>query len=275
MTTSVAVASLTEAQKALVCQQYSQDGFFLGPKVLPDDLIARVSSRMDAVVAGEYETGVPPIGRSYAAGAGLSKLQKIDNTHLCDRVIHEAISHSGIGEWAATVTGAEMVQVFATQLLVKPPGTADTSNVGWHQDMEYWCRFVEGELFTAWLAVSDVTAESGPMRFVQGSHSWGLLEAGDFFSGKMDETKARMQAKHGAEGWNEVAGILPAGAVSFHHNLTIHGSGANTSALPRKSFAIHMRTENSRLAPGIDFGDVGWLSDWDDVHANPVIYRKD
>ena len=77
-----------------------------------------------------------------------------------------------------------MVQVWWTQLLYKPPQAAAPTNttIGWHQDRSYWGAWEEGsELFTAWVALSDVTAESGPMKFVRGSHRWGFLEGSDFY----------------------------------------------------------------------------------------------
>ncbi len=254
--------------------QYERDGFYLVPSVIPQDLARCVSARMDAVIAGEYDTGIAPAGRNGKPGESLDKLQNIGNVHLSDRTIHQAISHPAIGRWAATITGAKMVQVFTTQLLVKPTSSADTVNVGWHQDQQYWNAALQGELFTAWLAISDVTAASGPMRFVRGSHHWGLLMAGDFYDGKMDVTKQRIQSKHGNGAWEEVAGVLPAGGVSFHHRLTVHGSAANHAPWPRKSLAIHLRTEKSSLRDGVNYEATGYLNDFNDEHACPVIYRE-
>ncbi len=34
--------------------------------------------------------------------------------------------------------------------------------------------------------------------------------------------------------------IMKAGQVSFHHCFTYHGSGPNTTSLPRRSMAIHL-----------------------------------
>jgi len=260
------------ANSTLVVAEFERDGYYLAPPVLEPELLAAANARMRAVIVGEYETGIPPCSRNFAPGTGLDKLQKIDNAHRCDDVLLAAVSHPALGEWAAAVTGASMVQIFATQLLFKPPGGQGGVNVGWHQDMEYWQAHLWGEVFTAWLALSDVTPEAGPMRFVRGSNHWGLLNAGDFFDGDMAAIRERIQGKESAE-WEEVAAVLPPGGVSFHHNLTVHGSGANLSSNPRCSFAIHLRTERSGLVEGVDYRTAGWLNDFEDERACPVIYR--
>src|SRR5262245_20454556 len=169
--------------------EFERDGFYLAPSVIPADLLDRVRKRIDAVWAGEYETGIPPHRNLPASNEPPKSLVKIDNSHKSDRTILEVVSNASIGKWAAAITGAKMVQVFATQLLIKPPSKNDNVNVGWHQDLEYWDAAMEGEIFTAWVAISNVTAESGPMQFVRGSNHWGLLKAGDFFSGNLAEFK--------------------------------------------------------------------------------------
>jgi ectoine hydroxylase-related dioxygenase (phytanoyl-CoA dioxygenase family) len=112
------------------------------------------------------------------------------------------------------------------------------------------------------------------MRFVRGSQHWGLLKAGDFFSGNLDALKQRIQKKHGGSSWEEVAAVLPPGGVSFHHRLTVHGSGPNLASWPRVSFAIHLRTEKSGLRAGINWKDAGYLSDFNDPAGSPVCYQS-
>jgi len=254
--------------------EFDRDGFFLVPSVIPSELLERVRPHIEAVYRGEYETGIPIVGSHKPTTEPPTKLVKIDNSHRSDRTIHELVSHPGIGKWAAAITGAKMVQVFATQLLIKPPSKEETGNVGWHQDLEYWDGALEGEVFTAWVAISDVTAESGPMKFVRGSNHWGLLKAGDFFSGNLDSLKQRIQEKQGGGSWEEVAGVLPPGGVSFHHRLTVHGSGPNLATWPRVSFAIHLRTDKSKVRDGVDWKTVGWLSDFNDPQGSPICYQS-
>lgn len=266
-------SALSENEKRNATVDFERDGFFIAPPVIPAELLARVRPRIEAVYAGEYETGIPPAGNPLGNSAPPTSLVKIDNAHRSDRTIFEVVSHPAIGRWAAALTGAKMVQVFAAQMLIKPSSPGGRVSVGWHQDQEYWNPMLEGEVFTAWVAVSDVTADSGPMRFVRGSHRWGLLAAGDFFSDNLDGLKKGIQAKSGGT-WDETAAVLPPGGVSFHHRLTVHGSGPNLAAWPRVSFAIHLRTEKSNLRAGANWRDAGYLHDFNDPVGSPVCYRE-
>lgn len=235
---------------------FERDGFLLVPSVVPAELLDRVRERIAAL-----------------APADPRALVKIDNSHREDGLIRELVSHPSIGARAAALTGASFVQVFATQLLIKPTVGEARSNVGWHQDQEYWDPALEGELLTAWIAVSDVREAAGPMRFVRGSHTWGLLKAGDFFSGDLEAIRGRIESRRGPGSWDEVPAILPPGGVSFHHRLLVHGSGPNRSGAPRVSFAVHLRTEKSGVRPGVRWQDVGYISSFDDPLGSPVAYR--
>jgi ectoine hydroxylase-related dioxygenase (phytanoyl-CoA dioxygenase family) len=246
--------------------QYETDGFYFGPAIVPPELIARATQHMDDVIAGKYETGIKPNSRTWNPGDDPRKLIKIDDAHKSDRTIHELVSLPQLGKLAAEVTGAKMVQVWATQLLFKPPGREETGNVGWHQDRQYW-KYWDGEVFTAWVALSDVTAQSGPMKMARGSHRWGECELGDFFGGNLEAQRSKFEAQ--GKTWEEAVAILPPGGVSFHHRFTVHGSGPNLSSVPRRSFAIHMRTEKSTPILGVsDY----YVSNLDDPIRCPVIY---
>lgn len=247
--------------------RYEADGLYLSPTpVIPLDLIQRASRHMDDVMDCKYETGVSPQCRMWNPGDSPTALRKINDAHICDRTIHELISHPALGRLAAEVTGAKMIQVWATQLLFKPPSaTLEKNNVGWHQDRQYW-KYWDGEVFTAWVALSDVTAVSGPMKLIRGSHHWGEKEGGDFFSSNMDDQRLAIEAQTGGV-WEEIEAILPPGGVSFHHRLTVHGSGQNTSQIARRSFAIHMRTEKSKPAT-----ESYYTTNLDDRVLRPVIY---
>ena len=65
-------------------QSYEQDGFILSPPLLSSELIESANFHMDAVLAGEYETGLEPFA-AWKPGDDASKIRKIDQPHLADR----------------------------------------------------------------------------------------------------------------------------------------------------------------------------------------------
>ncbi len=254
-------------------ERYQTDGFYICPQpVIPRDVVGRAVAGMDAVRAGDYDTGVPPRPSYWKPGDDPNALCKIEMPQIASRAIMELVSHPALGAKAAEVTGANAVQVWWVQLLYKPPTVAGQqirANVGWHQDYRYWGIWEEdSELFTAWVALSDVTDVSGPMHFVVGSHRWGLSTEGDFSSQEYEAQRDAIRMAYNQE-WREAPAILPPGSASFHQKLTFHGSGPNLSSHPRRSFAIHMRTERSRPKGDARQGLTAFI---DDPAYCPVIF---
>lgn len=250
---------------------YKEDGFqIINQPILPPDLIDRAIHAQDAVIAGEYATGRAP--RKLYPEAPAGSVVKIDDPQISDPVIHETISHPAIGAFAAAITGAEeFVQVWGVTLLVKPGGDSKTANVGWHQDNQYWSKRWTGELFTVWLALTEVNETSGPMVFVRGSQRWGLADEGQFFADDMSAVKARFRSRFD-QPWEEVLDLLPAGGMSLHHKELVHGSHLNREATPRRSFAIHMRNERSSILPDAPRREEV-LSTLEDETLAPVVWR--
>jgi hypothetical protein len=261
--------SVSEAQK-----QYERDGFYILPhSIFPPDLVSRAVEGMDAIRRGEYDTGLPPCPSPWKPGDDPGHLCKIEQPQFASLALRELLRYPALGEVAAALTGAEWVQVWWVQLLYKPSEEegAKRTNIGWHQDRYYWHIWEEGsELFTAWIALSNVEADCGPMLFARGSHRWGLRSEGDFYEQDLARQRKALRPPEG-EQWEEVAALLPAGGVSFHHNLTFHGSGPNTSGRPRRSLAVHLRTEKSRPVGGKREGLAQFI---DDLELCPMIYAR-
>lgn len=259
-------------------QQYLTDGFYIrNQPILPRSVVDAAVVGMDEVRAGRYDTGTPPQPSYWNPGDDPNtKLGKIEMPQMANHAIMTLLTYPALGEWAAQVTGARAVQIWWVQLLYKPPVLPDATvatSVGWHQDRHYWQSWEdESELFTAWVALSDVTAAAGPMSFVCGSHRWGYVAGLSDFYGKEDQAALRTHIERTTgQPWAEATAILSPGGVSFHHNLTYHGSGPNVSGAPRRSFAIHMRTEQSRPKHGERKGLTQFI---DTPDYCPVIYGK-
>ncbi|MDA1193182.1 MAG: phytanoyl-CoA dioxygenase family protein [Candidatus Poribacteria bacterium] len=229
---------------------FLRDGYFIQrDPIIPFEIAGAASEGMDALRRGEYDTGTPPQPSFWNVGDPMTKLCKIEMPQIANRAIMSLVSHPALGELAARVLNATMVQVWWVQLLIKPPKVDDAeqkNRIGWHQDRNYWGSWeADSELFTAWVAVSDVREESGPMKFVRGSNRWGVLDGSDFYGQDLEGQQKGLAIPDG-KSWEEASATFPAGGVSFHDRLTLHGSLDNLSGEERRSFAIHMRTENSR-----------------------------
>ena len=86
------------------------------------------------------------------------------------------------------------------------------------------------DLVTAWTAIDAATRENGCLEFAAGTHRWGMM-------------KREQLAPHipllGRDPWPIVPAPLEPGSISFHHSLTLHRSGANSSAARRRGYAVH------------------------------------
>ena len=187
--------------------QYEQDGFsIVAEQVAPDEVLQAALQGMVAVRDGVFDMGMAPTEHP---GYDPAVLCKINNPHRSDKGLHGLVTCPEVGRQVAEVTGARRVQVGASQLLIKPPGTAAAGHVGWHQDRQYWKMWQEAEgLFTAWIALGDVADALGPMRFVRGSHRWGLLGQGDFYGKDQQALREGIEVP-ADEDWQEEPALLP------------------------------------------------------------------
>ena len=231
-------------------------GFWIHPQSIVDpDVLARAACGLNDVRDVKYDTGETPAGRTWNPGDDPHAFCKIEQPQIANTALREILRSPRLGELASMITGAKTIQIWWVQGLIKPGvgNSVSPAVVGWHQDRFYWDAWEKGsELFTAWLALSDVTTESGPMMFVPGSHQWGLIDGSDFFAQNLSASLTRIQIPAGQE-WCEEGGALSPGGVSFHHQLVFHGSGANQTSHPRCGLAIHLRTEHSKISPDHQF----------------------
>lgn len=229
---------------------YREHGYWIAPKLVSDEDLARLREHHARVVAGDYETGRPPHSRSVEPGAAIDGIVKIDNSHWSDAVLAKLVLDPTIGAIAARLSGAAGVRLWHDQLLHKPPQRDTTAGaVGWHQDWFYWQCAEPADMLTAWVALVDVDERNGCMEVVPGSHHWGLLEASDFFEQDLASLQSSIEAVSGRP-FETVSCVLPAGSVSFHHCLTIHGSRPNNSGQPRLSMVLHLQPEGTRYRAG-------------------------
>ncbi len=140
---------------------------------------------------------------------------------------------------AAQLCGPDLA-IDYDQLVAKPPGRHDAV-FHWHQDLGYWPITPDPRTASFWLALDDCGDDNGCVRFVDGSH-------------REPELREHLPL-HGDRGHNHTlvaqvdpardrirSAVLPRGAVTVHHERTVHGSGGNTSARWRRGYVLAFRS---------------------------------
>jgi ectoine hydroxylase-related dioxygenase (phytanoyl-CoA dioxygenase family) len=137
------------------------------------------------------------------------------------------------------------------QAYVKEPGTRGVTP--WHQDASYWATSGR-ELCTAWLALDSVTAGTGGLEFVVGSHLWErAYRAPAFTAGQLvgDPADPAVPADSEIREQHVVAAPdLAAGDAVVFHAALLHGAGPNLSAdLRRRALVTRWAGADVRFEP--------------------------
>ncbi len=220
-------------------RRYREDGLIVSPDRLPEELLARMRGALDRLLDARRE--IPP--------------ESLICPHLPYGTAHD---DAAAQEWLALCThplildkveqliGPDII-LWGSQVFCKPAQTG--REVPWHQDGQYW-PIRPLATCSAWIALDDVDAENGCMRFIPGSHRSGSIYAHrvsdrdnivlnqEVDPGHFDEGSARDDA-------------LRAGEFSLHDVFLIHGSNANRSMRRRAGFVIRYMPATSLFDRGI------------------------
>ncbi|HEX4123259.1 MAG TPA: phytanoyl-CoA dioxygenase family protein [Tepidisphaeraceae bacterium] len=213
-------------------------GFVLGNEALTDEQVGVLQQEVERVIRDRNNKNT----RQPVSISNLSKPEtpvwQIVNIWAASDPFYELISNSQIVEDVAQLTEASELRIWHDQIQYKPSGTGGVNM--WHQDAPYWPILEpKNQMLTAWVALDDVDEDNGCMRMVPGSHRWGDQIQ---FLHKIESFDA-MPAEFEGQKLEVVSCPVPKGVVHFHHSLTWHGSGANTSGRPRRAIALHYLNE--------------------------------
>jgi ectoine hydroxylase-related dioxygenase (phytanoyl-CoA dioxygenase family) len=188
--------------------------------------------------------------------------------------------HSRLAESAALLLGVRALRVWHDQALYKEAGGRGTDP---HQDQPYW-PLHETDAITAWIPFDGSTRENGCMGYLPGSHTSGLRRFANIFTSTGYDLEALPQTRGRETVWVEV----PAGAVAFHHGLTVHRALPNTSPRTRRVHTViyfadgttrvsrehpHPAVDRAGIAPGAvvasDVTPIAWPRPAGDLPPTP------
>jgi hypothetical protein len=211
--------TLSSAQVA----SYARDGFLFPLPALTREEAARCLGQLEAF---EAAVGGPLTSET-------TDPRYRSRTHVLLAWVHGLARHPAILDAVEDLIGPDIL-VYTSTWFIKEPGSAAIA--AWHQDATYFGLRPYVHV-TAWLALTDATADNGCMEFLPGSHGRGPLphragvvagsvnRAGQAVVVDVDDTPA-------------VHAPLRAGEFSLHHTLCLHRSQPNRSPGRRVGLAI-------------------------------------
>src|SRR2546427_13252840 len=204
-------------------ESYARDGF-LSP-------IAALTGEQAAYYRGKLEAFEKAVGGPLTSDGTDPRYRS--RTHVLLTWVHALARHPAILDAIEDLIGPNIL-VYTSTWFIKEPESAAIA--AWHQDATYFGLRPYVHV-TAWLALTDATAENGCMEFLPGSHARGQLphragvvassvnRAGQAVVTDVDDTPA-------------VLAPLRAGEFSLHHTLCLPRSQPNRSPRRRLGPAV-------------------------------------
>ena len=247
------------------------DGFCFLPSLFSEKEIVSAYNGLKNVINGEYETGRSPERRFWEIGDDPNSIIKIDKPHICNESVWALITKPEFGEALAKATNSNRVQVWHSQVVWKPQSKGSSGNAGWHRDAQYWPFWSRKGLYTAWIALTNVSELSGPVRFILQSNQWDDIRELGFFDKNIKAQDKILDSHFKLR--TIINGILNIGEVSIHTSLTYHSSIENKEKWPRVGMVVHFCTEESqRIA--ITGEESNYLEQLKDPKTAPVIFKE-
>jgi ectoine hydroxylase-related dioxygenase (phytanoyl-CoA dioxygenase family) len=258
--------------------RFREDGFLIVERIIAPELAASALARYRDLFEGRFETGLYPDEWNWRQGRDSPDLtRQICNAWKSDRDIAQVVLRGDIGRACARLGGWPGSRLSQDNLIWKPPGG---KALGFHQDSSYEQWAVPPDWVSCWIALDDTTAQGGTVEYVRGSHRWDHWGMISEFHGPSDPHRELRLAAEGAGVEPELVPVeVPAGGGAFHAGWTWHGSGVNTSELPRRALVAHCMSADSRFHPTT----VGYIysrykrfgDDSMDESFFPVTWRED
>lgn len=171
-----------------------------------------------------------------------------------DQDVRDYVFDSPLPELAARLMRARKVNLLYDQMFVKEPGT--DAPTPWHNDHVVWP--LDGkQVISFWLALDTVTAESGRVEYVRGSHLWNR----EFQPRSFTKSNIHYPTIPGREefpdvnadraAYDIVAWDMEPGDVAVFTSRTLHGGPGNARTdRRRRGYTIRYTGDDITYRPG-------------------------
>jgi ectoine hydroxylase-related dioxygenase (phytanoyl-CoA dioxygenase family) len=219
---------LTDGSRSPRGDDLERDGYVVIPNVIDDELVAEARGHVAWLLARHPELRGEELGHELV-GDDPFWVRLVGDDRILDVV--EPILGPNIA-------------LFASAYIAKPPH--EGLPVLWHQDAAYW-PLEPMDVLTVWLALDDSRPDSGCVRVIPRSHSWGVypireqINVDNVLASEIDIDADRIESAEAVDL------AVPAGGISIHHPSIVHASHANTSSDWRRGLTIRYIPTTTRI----------------------------
>lgn len=237
---SLATIPVTDEQVAA----FQRDGVALLRGVLSPEEVARLQGAAERIIA-----------RPTALGADLTPAGKQGRffgdyfVWRQDPDFRWLALESALPAIAQRLMATRKVNLVWDHLLIKEPHT--NVETPWHHDQPYaWCDGTQNCSF--WVSLDHVTAESGAVEYIRGSHKWGRWFQAVSFNPTRAYQNEEFEPMPDIEGarndYDIVCFDTQPGDVVVQHLLTVHHAPGNATARRRRAVAVRYAGDDATYA---------------------------
>jgi len=209
--------------------QYRTHGYLLKDGLIDPAMIAEARRVIGEFVARSVDvtghTDVFDLEPGHSAQD--PRVRRIKTPHKQHNLFAEMMRAPRLVEALKQLLGPSGVRLHGSKINLKSPRYG--SPVEWHQDWAFYPH-TNDDVLAVGVLLDDATIENGALLVLPGTHTGPIYDhhADGFFCGAMDPER------DGLDLAAAVPLVAKAGAVSFHHARTVHGSAQNRSDRPRQ-----------------------------------------
>ena len=209
---------------------FRSDAFVKLPGVLTPGVVRRLAERLADLLVAEHGTDTE--GRFLA----------LEQMWLHDDLMRLVATSPRLGGITAELLGEDATRIYHDNALSKEPACGRTP---WHHDDEHF-PLDSTQVLTAWIPMSAIPAEMGPLSFAHGAALRELLAGLDFDKVGTSYDVAVSQ-RFGESGVAVTDSPYAVGEVSFHSSLCFHTAGPNRTTQPRRALATTYFADGARV----------------------------
>jgi ectoine hydroxylase-related dioxygenase (phytanoyl-CoA dioxygenase family) len=223
-----------------------RDGVVCLRNVVPLEWLNAISSPIDTALAEKalnltnleeesQATGGSGAVKRRPHGPHRGRFLVISDLWRQDETFKSFATRSPVPGIVGRLLNSSKVNLYDDAVFVKEP--CSDERTAFHQDLSYFCA--EGaQMCTTWIALDNVTKDTGALQFVQGSHLWKKTFKPNQFTNNAPQDNTEGVAvpdySEDDQGQTILSFDLKPGDMTVHHTRTIHGAGSNNSRTVRR-----------------------------------------